>query len=226
MPGAPYPASGGELKQVIEAERRGVSFLLLRGADERLELVELDPGRQRIAIGRRPGNDLVLTDDPEVSRVHAELVRVGGDWTIVDDGLSRNGTFVNASRTAGRQRLRDGDVLNIGQTAIAFRSPGTTSSGRTVTAQERARVVESLTPAKRRILTALCRPFGLQADGFAVPATNKEIAAELFLTVPAVKTHLRELVKAFELDGLPDNQKRIRLVELAFRWGLAGDPCP
>jgi pSer/pThr/pTyr-binding forkhead associated (FHA) protein len=225
VPGSPYPASAAELKRVIEAERGGGSFLLLRSPQEQLELVALGSDRPRLTIGRRPGNDVVL-EDPEVSRVHAELALVSDDWTIEDDGLSHNGTYVNAVRLEGRRRLRDGDLLGLGQTVIAFRAPPTTSSGRTVTAQERARVVESLTPSKRRVVAALSRPFKDHTDGFAVPASNKEIAAELFLTVPAVRTHLRELFKLFELDDLPDNQKRIRLVELAFRWGLASDPGP
>jgi hypothetical protein len=210
---------------VIDAERRGSSFLLLRDASEQLQLVELDASAERLAIGRRPGNDLVLEGDPEVSRVHAELVWVAGDWAVLDDGLSRNGTFVNALRIDGRRRLRDGDVVSIGQTSIAFRAPRTTSSGRTVTAADHARVVESLSPSKRRVLVALCRPFR-QANAFAVPASNKEVAAELFLSVPTVKEHVRDLFRLFELTDLPDDQKRIRLVELAFRWGLSSEPCP
>jgi len=31
--------------------------------------------------------------DSEVSRVHAELVEIGGAWTVSDDGLSRNGSY-------------------------------------------------------------------------------------------------------------------------------------
>jgi hypothetical protein len=42
------------------------------------------------------------------------------------------------------------------------------------------------------VLIALCRPFkGGRSD--ATPATNPQIAGELFLTVAAVKTHLRAL---------------------------------
>jgi hypothetical protein len=223
-PEAPCPASELELQRVIEAERRGRSFLLLRDAEGLLQPIDLDPAGGRLTLGRRPGNDVVLEGDAEVSRAHAELVQVGGDWAIVDDGLSRNGTFVNAVRVDGRRRLRDGDVVMIGQTPIAFRAPRMSTSGRTVTAQEHARVVESLSPVKRRVLAALCRPF--REGGFAVPAANKQIAAELFLSVPTVKGHLRELFRLFELTELPDDQKRIRLVELAFRWGLASEPCP
>ena len=32
------------------------------------------------------------------------------DWTVVDDGLSRNGTYVNGERIHGRRRLVDGDT--------------------------------------------------------------------------------------------------------------------
>jgi len=35
-----------------------------------------------------------------------------------------------------------------------------------------------------------------------------------------VKTHLRVLFAKFGIDGLPQNAKRVRLVELALRAGL------
>ena len=47
----------------------------------------------RLTIGRRPSNDVALDWDSEVSRVHAALERIGEDWTVVDDGLSHNGTY-------------------------------------------------------------------------------------------------------------------------------------
>ena len=42
---------------------------------------------------------------------------------MVDDGLSRNGTFVNGERVTRRRRLLDGDELRIGSTTIRFRAP-------------------------------------------------------------------------------------------------------
>ena len=50
----------------------------------------------RSAAGCRPTSP--LTWDPDASRVHAELVRLADAWVVVDDGLSRNGTFVNGER--------------------------------------------------------------------------------------------------------------------------------
>jgi pSer/pThr/pTyr-binding forkhead associated (FHA) protein len=42
---------------------------------------------------------------------------------VIDDGLSRNGTFVNDRRVEGRRRLMDGDVLRCGATTLLFHSP-------------------------------------------------------------------------------------------------------
>ncbi len=56
-----------------------------------------------------------------------------------------------------------------------------------------------------------------------MPATNPQIAAERFLTVAAVKTHLRALFHAFEIDDLPQHEKRRKLVSLAFASGLVRD---
>ncbi len=76
-----------------------------------------------------------------------------------------------------------------------------------------------LTETQRGILAALCRPC---ADGsrYATPATNQEIAAEVFLSVDAVKAHLRALYRKFGVEPLPHNQKRARLVEMVLEGNL------
>ena len=51
-------------------------------------------------------------------------------------------------------------------------------------------------------------------------SSNKEIADALYISVDAVKTHLRALFQLFELADLPQNQKRARLVERAFNLGV------
>ena len=75
-----------------------------------------------------------------------------------------------------------------------------------------------LTDTQLRILAALCRPISA-GNHFATPATNQEIAEEVFLSVDAVKGHLRTLYRKFGIEDLPHNQKRARLVELATRGG-------
>ena len=105
--------SAFELQRRLEAERRGVPFLLYRAEGEE-RIADLDPERERLTLGRGREVELLL-DDPEVSRVHAELQRTGGEWTVLDDDLSHNGTFVNGERVSGRRRLRDGDQLLVGR---------------------------------------------------------------------------------------------------------------
>jgi pSer/pThr/pTyr-binding forkhead associated (FHA) protein len=191
-------------------------FLLYRdGAGEQV-VVELKPGR--LTIGRRAANDVALPWDPEVSRVHAELSHMGGEWIVCDEGVSYNGTFVNAERVRGRRRLRGGDVIAVGDTLIAFCAP---ASGSTVaTAAKEPAPAVAITPAQRRVLEALCRP--LDDPGRAAPASNQEIADELVLSVETVKGTLRALFERFELEALPQNQKRAALAARG-RTVLQGD---
>ena len=69
------------------------------------------------------------------------------------------------------------------------------------------------------MLIALCRPFK-DAGKHATPATNKQIAEEVFLGVDAVKVHLRALFAKFGVEDLPQNSKRAALVERALQSGL------
>jgi hypothetical protein len=75
-----------------------------------------------------------------------------------------------------------------------------------------------LTDTQLGILAALCRPIAA-GNADATPATDQEIADEVFLSVDAVKGHLRALYRKFEIEDLPQNQKRARLVELAIEGG-------
>jgi pSer/pThr/pTyr-binding forkhead associated (FHA) protein len=169
-----------------------------------------------LTLGRRPESDVSLSWDSEVSRLHAQFEPVGADWTVVDDGLSRNGTYVNGERVNGRRRLRDGDRLVFGETPVIFRAPADVSDSTAAISAGAASV--ALTEAQRKILVALCRP--LKDDAYATPATNREIAAEVHLSVDAVKAHLRVIFERFGLDALPQNQKRARLAATALVNGV------
>jgi pSer/pThr/pTyr-binding forkhead associated (FHA) protein len=212
----PHSATPQELKARLEAERVGRPFLVYRDGDDRQAIVVLDDLGTRLTVGRRDGNDVVLAWDEEVSRVHAALERVGPDWLIADDGLSHNGTWVNGERVTGQRRLRDGDVIAVGATALAFVVPGDPSSHPTATAAG-PHLATLLTPAQRRVLVALCRPYGQST--YASPPSNREIADELVVSVDAVKATLRALFALFGVDGLPQNRKRHALVEAALRTG-------
>lgn len=217
-PIAAHAASPEELRDRIEAERRGRPFLVLREDDGVQRLIELTvEAGDRLSVGRGTQNDVALPWDTEVSRLHAELECSGGEWTVSDDGLSRNGSYVNGTRISGRHRLRDGDVLRVGRTTIAYRRPETEDSRPTQIADASLQL-QDLTPTQRAVLVALARPY--KVDEFATPAPNQVIADELFLSVDAVKGHLRSLFVRFGIEHLPQNQKRSRLVAETLQSGL------
>jgi pSer/pThr/pTyr-binding forkhead associated (FHA) protein len=178
----------------------------------------LPAGRGKLTIGRREASDVPLTWDAKVSRAHALLEPVGQEWTLVDDGLSRNGSWVNGSRVHGRRRLHDRDRMCFGDTRVLFRDTaeerGSVSTARATGSPEAA----SLTERKRRVLIALCRPVVDLSS--TTPATNPQIAAEVHLSVDAVKGVLRELFDQFGLGELGQNEKRSRLVAKVIDSGL------
>jgi pSer/pThr/pTyr-binding forkhead associated (FHA) protein len=203
-----------EIQAMIAAERRGAPFLFLRDGDGAQLVVPLDV--ERIVLGRVPGSDLQIAWDPRVSGVHAYLERRGSRWVIEDDGLSRNGTFVDGERLRGQRTLRDGEVIQVGDTLLGFRDPEPVQVVATVATPSAA--TPEVSAAQRRVLTALCRPL---AEGErSTPATNEEIARELVLSVAAIKTHLRALFERFGVEDLPQNEKRVRLAELALAGGV------
>ncbi|WP_378742597.1 FHA domain-containing protein [Nocardia brasiliensis] len=178
--------------------------------------------RERVTIGRSPQADLALPWDAEVSRLHAAIEYLGAQWTIVDDGLSRNGTFVNGDRLVGRRRLMAGDVIRVGTSRVSFHDFGGAADDITRTSTGSIPTLRQLTETQRAVLIALCRPYKNGA-AFATPASNQQIAEELFLSVDAIKTHLRALFAKFGVEDLPQNAKRVRLAFLAIQSGLISD---
>jgi DNA-binding CsgD family transcriptional regulator len=215
-----HTSTPAEIQSRLDAERRGVPFLLLRDGAGHQVIYELPADERIVTIGRRTDNHVALEWDGEVSRVHAQLERVGGEWAVVDDGLSRNGTFVNGERVTGRRRLCDGDRVVFGETPVLYRVPAASVYQSTASVQL-GDAGGPLTPVQRRILVALCRPVKLSAYG--APASNREIAEEVFLSVDAVKAHLRVLFERFGLESLPQNQKRARLAASALVNGVVAE---
>ena len=175
--------------------------------------------RERLPCGWARGEsaDLRLNWDEEVSALHAQLEVVRDECTLLDDGLSRNGSFVGEERVDGRRRLQDGDTLRFGRTTVLYRRPGVEAPEATAVASE-AVGAGTISPGQRRVLVALCRPF---KDGaaFATPPTNQAIAEELHLSIDAIKTHMRALFEKLGVEDLPQNQKRVALVERALQSG-------
>lgn len=75
--------------------------------------------RRVIKIGRDPGNDILIKDDPLVSRRHA-IIEQDGDALFLVDKESTNGTYVNNNPVPkGKKiRLQCGDVITVGKTKL------------------------------------------------------------------------------------------------------------
>jgi hypothetical protein len=211
-----HQSTPAELKSRLEAERRGTPFLVLRDDGHRQRIIELSAERSPLSVGRQPTSDVALTWDDQVSRAHAEIECIGDVWTLADDGRSRNGSFVNGERIHGRRCLRHGDVVAVGRTTLTYVAP--LASAEESTALAAGRPTLSVSPAQRRVLVALCRPF---ADArFAVSPSNRELAAVLSLSVETVKFHLHALFAVFGLAEVPQHQKRATLARVALEQGV------
>lgn len=78
--------------------------------------IAIPEGRDVLTIGRDPGNEIPINDQPISSR-HALLRRSGSDGLEIEDCDSSNGTFVNGARIE-RQVLSDGDVVKFATAAF------------------------------------------------------------------------------------------------------------
>ncbi len=70
-----------------------------------------------MAIGRRPGSD-VLLDNLAVSANHASLFTIGED-SFIQDLNSTNGTFVN-NKKISKHHLTNGDVVGVGKHTLIY----------------------------------------------------------------------------------------------------------
>ena len=213
----------------LDFERRDRRFLSFRDGRGKQRRFDLDDAGERVTIGRREENDVSLAWDVEVSRFHAALERAGEGWTLVDEGMSRNGSFVNGTKVRSRQVLRDGDVVRLGDTVILYRAPALAApglesapAGSGVTAMAPIPVgAEGLSETERRILAALSSQ--VESSGGAA-AAGPRIADELAMTPDDVEETLARLVRRFHTDHLPEDQRHGRLVERASRSGLFQRP--
>src|SRR3954453_15642597 len=215
--GSRTPAEQEECQAALD---RGQPFLLFRDGDGRQRIFHLEGLNDSITVGRRSEADIALPWDPEASRLHAELAYRAGEWTIVDDGWSQNGTGVNGLRLAGRRRLTDGDLVKIGRTIIGFHQPGTTGPGPTMVRGEPSTRPRS-SDQQQKILRALCKPLFADGDGFN-PASDLEVADATGIDVDVVGQELDLLARMFGLEEMPRPERRAEVALLAVRSGLVG----
>src|SRR3954471_1850859 len=194
-------------------EQLGVPFLAYQDGEGEDRVFALEPQRRTVTIGRRDEADISLPWDPECSRLHAELELRAGEWTISDDGLSQNGTWVNELRLIGRRRLSDGDDVRVGRTHVIFANPAEVGIGPTLVPGELS-ATPRFSEQQQRVLRALCGPLLGDGDGVA-PATDGEIARSAGIPVSTVSTELDHLTRALALDEGPPDVRRRELALLA-----------
>ncbi len=177
-------------------------------AGRRLVVLDSD----RVSLGKAGGNDVAVTSDPTLSRLHAALERFPAGWSARDLS-SRNGTFVNGQRVLGSCPLRDGDEIRVGQTRLVFHTDDRAGDRQETQAAEPA---PELTRRERDVLLSLCRPV-LAGDVFTEPASIRQIARELVVSDAAVKQHMLHLFDKFGVwEG---ERRRARLANDAIRRG-------
>lgn len=137
----------------------------------------------RVLIGRRQDNDLVITD-PHVSRVHAEI-RKDGNLLLLTDLNSTSGTKVNDEEITGTAVIRHGDEIEFGPVAARFEDPAFPAVGDEPTEAFDVPAIQTgphLSPRQTEVIE-------LMAEGM----TNSEIGAQLGVTERTVKAYAQEL---------------------------------
>lgn len=116
-------------QQAVEEVRRGVvkvtEFLGVVSKGTRLVLVEDDKDVRPYAVydvthlGRDETRVDIAFDDPNISRLHATLVKEDENFVLYDQG-SKNGTWVNQRRLPfkGHTVVEDGDVIELGRGGV------------------------------------------------------------------------------------------------------------
>ena len=94
---------------------------------EGVEIKQLHLREGRTTLGRSPENDIVL-ENMVVSGHHCEFELGGLAEVYIEDLSSTNGTYIDG-KLVKRQRLNDGDVIEIGNFRIQFLEDTERASG-------------------------------------------------------------------------------------------------
>ncbi|MFZ5861945.1 MAG: FHA domain-containing protein [Nitrospirota bacterium] len=96
---------------------REPAYPLLRVLSGPLEGREFTLTADRYAVGRDVQSDIVIAQ-PEVSRRHAEIIRMASEYVVMDL-KSANGIYINNLKL-DRAVLHHGDVFQIGSCVFQF----------------------------------------------------------------------------------------------------------
>jgi predicted component of type VI protein secretion system len=151
---------------------------------------------KRTTVGRDPEADVCI-DDEAVSWHHVEIESRGG-VLMATDLDSRNGTALNGEPLDRSRRLRDGDVLTIGEHRLEISDPVPGRAGATVAASEPS---VALNEEERATASALVAPYRSEGAFAGRPATRAELAEALHVSERTAQRRLDALAAKLEISG-------------------------
>ncbi len=101
--------------------------------------------KERLTIGRKPGNDIHI-DDPTISGEHAAILML--QHAYVEDLNSTNGTSLNG-RSVTKRQLTNGDLIKIGRHEFKFIDETVNEFERTVMISPQKNKKDTVEPPKK-----------------------------------------------------------------------------
>jgi phosphoserine phosphatase RsbU/P len=103
----------------------GVSLMVMNGPEDgRIFMISANPAR----LGRLDSLEVTLALDPTISRLHAQIRQDGGVYYL-EDLNSKHGTELEGAKLSGKGELRDGNLIQVGETVLQFRCVPSPHSG-------------------------------------------------------------------------------------------------
>jgi len=161
---------------------------------------------ERTTVGRDPDADVCI-DDEAVSWNHLEIESRGG-VLMATDLDSRNGTALNGEPLDRPRRLRDGDVLSVGDYRLEVSDSLQGRGGGTVVASEPS---VALNEEERATASALVAPYRSEGAFAGRPATRAEIATALHVSERTAQRRLDALAAKLDVPG-DAGRERPRLI--------------
>ncbi|MGY1686407.1 ATP-binding cassette domain-containing protein [Geodermatophilus sp. SYSU D00867] len=120
-PGPAVPLEPGREHRVQVGGHGGPELLVRSVSGGQRPGADAGPAAERVVvIGRDPACDVVVADDPMVSRRHAAIELGAPGTAVVRDLGSSNGTYLNGTRLAGTAVLTAGDTIGMGGTMVTW----------------------------------------------------------------------------------------------------------
>ncbi|MCI0486692.1 MAG: FHA domain-containing protein [Blastocatellia bacterium] len=106
------------LEETVRPGEQSSDYLMIMNGPEDGRTCALT--KSLTVIGRLGSNDVALTLDPTISRVHAQVTREQGVYYI-EDLNSTLGTEVDGKKLSAKKEMRDGTMILVGETFLCFR---------------------------------------------------------------------------------------------------------